>query len=110
MNFFSLAVGVPIEARNFNTSWDARSAAAGTRKITVHDGRRTCATLLVDIDVLCQCGDLAEPAEPGAASKSSDWVALFARLPGSRGDARRGSCAPCGLLKLATRNGPVAAH
>lgn len=39
------------EPRNFNRSWDARCAKAGVRKITVHDGRRTCATLLVDLDV-----------------------------------------------------------
>lgn len=31
--------------------WDARCARAGVRKITVHDARRTCATLLVDLDV-----------------------------------------------------------
>ncbi|TDB71171.1 hypothetical protein E1182_25705 [Micromonospora sp. KC721] len=28
-----------------------RCARAGVRKITVHDARRTCATLLVDLDV-----------------------------------------------------------
>ncbi len=40
-----------MEPRNFNRSWDARCARAGVRKITVHDARRTCATLLVDLDV-----------------------------------------------------------
>ncbi|MGH3939122.1 MAG: tyrosine-type recombinase/integrase [Pseudonocardiaceae bacterium] len=40
-----------MELRNFNHSWDGRCAKAGVRKITVHDGRRTCATLLVDLDV-----------------------------------------------------------
>jgi hypothetical protein len=44
-------VGHPIEPRNFNRSWDARCRKTGVRKITVHDGRRTCATLLVDLDV-----------------------------------------------------------
>lgn len=39
------------EPRNFNRSWDARCARAGVRKITVHDARRTYATLLVDLDV-----------------------------------------------------------
>jgi integrase len=43
--------GAPIDPRNFNRSWDARIAAAGVRKITVHDARRTCATLLADLDV-----------------------------------------------------------
>jgi integrase len=48
---FTTRYGTPIEPRNFNRSWDARIANAGIRKITVHDGRRTCATLLVDLDV-----------------------------------------------------------
>lgn len=48
---FTTRWGTPIEPRNFNRSWDARCAKAGVRKITVHDGRRTCATLLVDLDV-----------------------------------------------------------
>jgi integrase len=43
--------GTPIEPRNFNRSWDTRCRKASVRKITVHDGRRTCATLLVDLDV-----------------------------------------------------------
>jgi integrase len=48
---FTTKWGTPIEPRNFNRSWHARCAKAGVRKITVHDGRRTCATLLVDLDV-----------------------------------------------------------
>jgi integrase len=48
---FTTRYGTPVEPRNFNRSWDARIAKAGIRKITVHDGRRTCATLLVDLDV-----------------------------------------------------------
>ena len=43
--------GTPIEPRNFNRSFAARSATAGVQKITVHDARRTCATLLVDLDM-----------------------------------------------------------
>jgi integrase len=42
---------MPIEPRTFNRAWDKRHITAGVRKITVHDGRRTCATLLVDLDV-----------------------------------------------------------
>ena len=30
---------------------DARCTKAGVRTITVHDGRRTCGTLLADLDV-----------------------------------------------------------
>lgn len=48
---FTTRYGTAIEPRNFNRSWDLRCAKAGVRKITVHDGRRTCATLLVDLDV-----------------------------------------------------------
>ncbi|SCL14919.1 tyrosine-type recombinase/integrase [Micromonospora inyonensis] len=48
---FTTRYGTPVEPRNVNRSWDARCARAGVRKITVHDARRTCATLLVDLDV-----------------------------------------------------------
>lgn len=48
---FTTRYGTPVEPRNFNRSWDARCVRAGVRKITVHDARRTCATLLVDLDV-----------------------------------------------------------
>jgi integrase len=48
---FSTRYGTPIEPRNFNRAWDARIARSGVRKITVHDARRTCATLLADLDV-----------------------------------------------------------
>jgi integrase len=48
---FTTRYGTPIEPRNFNRSWDARCVKAGVRKITVHDGRRSCGTLLADLDV-----------------------------------------------------------
>lgn len=48
---FTTKFGTPIEPRNFNRSWDTRCRNAGVRKITVHDGRRTCGTLLADLDV-----------------------------------------------------------
>jgi integrase len=48
---FTTRYGTPIEPRNFNRSWDARCAKASVRKITVHDGRRSCGTLLADLDV-----------------------------------------------------------
>lgn len=47
----STRFGTPIEPRNFNRAWDARCAKAGVRKITVHDGRRSCGSLLADLDV-----------------------------------------------------------
>jgi integrase len=48
---FTTRYGDPIEPRNFNRYFAARCAAPGVRQITVHDARRTCATLLVDLDV-----------------------------------------------------------
>lgn len=48
---FTTRYGTPIEPRNFNRSWDARCRTAGVRTITVHDGRRSCGTLLADLDV-----------------------------------------------------------
>ena len=48
---FTTRWGTPIEPRNFSRSWDNCCVKADVRKITVHDGRRTCATLLVDLDV-----------------------------------------------------------
>ncbi|MEV6971087.1 site-specific integrase [Hamadaea sp. NPDC051192] len=48
---FTTQLGTPVEPRNFNRSWDARCKKAGVRKITPHDGRRTCGSLLADLDV-----------------------------------------------------------
>jgi integrase len=48
---FTTRYGTPIEPRNFNRSWEARIVKAGVPRITVHDGRRTCGSLLADLDV-----------------------------------------------------------
>lgn len=48
---FTGRFGTPIDPRTFNRSFTARCEAAGVRHLTVHDARRTCATLLVDLDV-----------------------------------------------------------
>jgi integrase len=48
---FTTRYGTPIEPRNFNRAYDVRIVKAGVRKITVHDARRTCATMLADLDV-----------------------------------------------------------
>jgi integrase len=48
---FTTRYGTPIEPRNFSRSYDRRIAKAGVRDTTVHDARRTCGTLLVDLDV-----------------------------------------------------------
>jgi integrase len=43
--------GTPIDPRNFLAFWKHRSEEAGLRYITVHDARRTCGSLLADLDV-----------------------------------------------------------
>ncbi|MFG1609292.1 tyrosine-type recombinase/integrase [Actinoplanes sp. NPDC049265] len=48
---FTTRFGTPIEPRNFNRYWDRRCAKAGVPRITVRDARRTCGSLLADLDV-----------------------------------------------------------
>jgi integrase len=48
---FTSSVGTPIEPRTFNRVWDRRCKMSGVRRITVHDARRTCGSLLADLDV-----------------------------------------------------------
>jgi integrase len=48
---FTTRVGTPYEPRNFNRRFEARCARAGVRRITMHDTRHTCATLLAALDV-----------------------------------------------------------
>lgn len=48
---FTTRLGTPIEPRDFNRSWQRRCEKAGVRTITVDDARKTCATLLVELDV-----------------------------------------------------------
>jgi integrase len=48
---FTTRYGTPIEPRNMLRSFHRLIAAAGVPDLAVHDARRTCATLLVDLDV-----------------------------------------------------------
>ena len=48
---FTGRYGTPIDPRTFNRAFTARCDVAAVRPLTVHDARRTCATLLVDLDV-----------------------------------------------------------
>lgn len=41
----------PFEPRNFNRRFETRCEKARVRRITVHDTRHTCATLLAALDV-----------------------------------------------------------
>lgn len=44
-------LGTPVEPRNFHREFKARCRKAGVREISVHAIRRTCASLLVALDV-----------------------------------------------------------
>ena len=48
---FTGRYGTPVDPRTLNRKFTARCQAAGVRPLTIHDARRTCATLLVDLDV-----------------------------------------------------------
>jgi len=48
---FTTRAGTPFEPRNLNRRFETRCAKAGIRRITVHDMRHTCATLLAALDV-----------------------------------------------------------
>ncbi len=48
---FTTRSGHPIEPRNINRAFDVRCARYGVRRITLHDTRRTCGSLLAALDV-----------------------------------------------------------
>ncbi len=48
---FTGRYGTAVDPRTVNRVFTARSVKAGVRRITVHDARRTCASLLADLDV-----------------------------------------------------------
>jgi integrase len=48
---FTSSHGTPVDARNFHRLFKERAAAAGVPIIPVHSTRRTCASLLVELDV-----------------------------------------------------------
>ncbi len=48
---FTGRYGTPMDPRTLNRRFSARCEASGVRHIGVHDARKTCATLLVDLDV-----------------------------------------------------------
>ena len=48
---FTGKYGTPVDPRTLNRRFTARCEQAGVRHMTVHDARRTCATLLVDLEV-----------------------------------------------------------
>ena len=48
---FTTRYGTPIEPRNFTRSFDRRITKAKVPRITVHDARRTCGSLLATLEV-----------------------------------------------------------
>jgi integrase len=48
---FTGRYGTPVDPRTLNRRFTARCETAGVRRLRVHDARKTCATLLVDLDV-----------------------------------------------------------
>jgi integrase len=48
---FTGRFGTPVDPRTVNRVFAARCRKAGVRHITVHDARRTCGSLLADLDV-----------------------------------------------------------
>jgi integrase len=48
---FTTRNGRPNEPRNINRAFDIRCGRAGVRRITIHDTRRTCGSLLAALDV-----------------------------------------------------------
>jgi integrase len=48
---FTTRLGTPVEPRNFHREFKTRCRKAGVREISVHTTRRTCASLLVALDV-----------------------------------------------------------
>jgi integrase len=48
---FTGTLGAPLDPRTVNRVFSARCGKAGVQRITVHDARRTCASLLADLDV-----------------------------------------------------------
>lgn len=48
---FTTRYGTPVEPRNFHRSFKARCDRAGVPSVSVHTTRRTCASMLVALDV-----------------------------------------------------------
>jgi hypothetical protein len=60
---FAARLGVPIEPRNFNRSWNDRVAKAGVRPLTVHGGVARARPCLLT-SMCTRVGDAHPPARP----------------------------------------------
>lgn len=84
---FTGRFGTPIDPRTLNRKFTARCVKAGVRHLTVHDARRTCATLLVDLDVhprvimrILRHADLSVTMEIYAKASSAATTEALRRL------------------------------
>ena len=84
---FTGRYGTPIDPRTLNRKFTDRCLKAGVRHRTVHDARRTCATLLVDLDVhprvimrVLRHADLSVTMEIYAKASSAATTDAFRRL------------------------------
>lgn len=87
---FTGRFGTPIDPRAFNRKFTERCAEAAVRNQTVHDARRTCATLLVDLDVhprvimrVLRHADLSVTMEIYAKASSAATTEALRRLGNS---------------------------
>lgn len=84
---FTGRYGTPIDPRTLNRRFASRCNAAGVRELRVHDARKTCATLLVDLDVhprvimrILRHADVAVTMEIYAKASSSTTREALRRL------------------------------
>ena len=89
---FTGRYGTPVDPRTVNRAFTARAAKASVRRITVHDARRTCASLLADLDVhprvamqILRHADFAVTMEVYTQVSSKQTREALRRLGESRG-------------------------
>lgn len=103
---FTTRNGRPIEPRNINRTFDLRCARYRIRRISIHDTRRTCGSLLAALDVYPRVAmairsvrdlGLVSPGCPGGSGScegcSSVWLPAWlppARLAGTASDLALG--------------------
>jgi integrase len=99
---FTTRNGRPIEPRNINRAFDIRCGRAGVRRITIHDTRRTCGSLLAALDVHPRVAmailrhsrialtmeiytQVPDKTTRDALRRLSDWLGQGGDEPGPRG-------------------------
>ena len=93
---FTSGYGTPYEPRNFNRQFAARCRKAEVRYIRVHDTRRTCASLLVALDV-----------HPRVAmqilrhSQIAMTMEVYSEVPSARPAARSSAWASSSIARVA---------